>query len=159
MKRYMVSALLVVALGSLAYLLSPQNRAEAHCQVPCGIYDDPARIHAMMEDVTTITKAVVQINELSSKTDALSSNQATRWVMTKEEHASRIIETISEYFLTQKVAEVAAGAEGYQKYLESLAVHHRVMRAALKAKQTVDPQVATNLQKAIEELAVLYPAK
>jgi hypothetical protein len=29
---------------------------DAHCQVPCGIYDDDGRIKRLREDVTTITK-------------------------------------------------------------------------------------------------------
>ena len=30
----------------------------AHCQVPCGIYDDHARVEAMAEDAATVIKAV-----------------------------------------------------------------------------------------------------
>lgn len=159
MKSCVLSCLVLAGLGLSAFLLLPGRSARGHCQVPCGIYDDPGRIQAMLEDATTITKAVAAITELSGKHDPLSFNQATRWINTKEQHASHIITTVSEYFLTQKVAEVAPGAEGYPKYLDSLAVHHRVMRAAMKAKQTVDPQSAAALQKAIEELGALYPGK
>ena len=38
----------------------------------------------MKEDAATIRKSMVQIGELVGKGDALSFNQATRWVMTKE---------------------------------------------------------------------------
>jgi len=44
--------------------------ASAHCQVPCGIYDDHARIHAMQEDASTIAKAVKKLNASADKTDA-----------------------------------------------------------------------------------------
>jgi hypothetical protein len=131
--------------------------AHAHCQVPCGIYDDPARIAQLREDAATISKAITNINELAAKHDAESLNQATRWIMTKEEHASRIIETVSEYFLTQKLKEVAAGGEGYDEYLAALADHHLVMRAAMKTKQGASMQSAAALDAAIEQLAKRWP--
>ena len=94
---------LLVILALPATLLLTSQTAGAHCQVPCGIYDDHARIHAMKEDVTTIAKAVKLIGELAEKSDAVSKNQLNRWIQTKEIHASRIITTVSEYFLTQKI--------------------------------------------------------
>jgi nickel superoxide dismutase len=110
----------------------------------------------MLEDTTTIKKAMTLINDLAAKSDPQSLNQATRWVNTKEQHASHIITTVSEYFLTQKVKEVAPNAEGYQKYLQSLALHHHVLRAAMKCKQTVDSQNADKLNDAIKKLGELY---
>lgn len=130
--------------------------ARAHCQVPCGIYDDPARIAALREDATTIAKAITNLQELAGKADATSWNQAIRWTTTKEDHASRIITVVAEYFLTQKVKPVAPGAEGYDAYLKSLADHHAVMRAAMKTKQTPTPEAVTELNAAIDALAKHY---
>lgn len=137
-------------------LLAAAGSAFAHCQVPCGIYDDPARIAAMREDAATITKAITNINEMSAKHDAQAINQAVRWINTKEEHASLIIQTVSEYFLTQKIKPVAMGEEGYDDYLRKLAAHHAVMRAAMTAKQTVDPAAAEALSAAIAGIAVYW---
>ena len=75
----------------------------AHCQVPCGIYDDHSRVHTMLEDAQTIQKACVMINELASLEDAHSRQQLARWVSTKEDHATKIITMISEYYLTQRI--------------------------------------------------------
>jgi nickel superoxide dismutase len=133
-------------------LLAPRPAA-SHCQVPCGIYDDSARIAQMREDTTTIRKAVTSIGELAGKTDTQSMNQLIRWTNTKEIHASHIIEIVSEYFLTQKLKPVAAGAEGRDAYLASLAEHHAVMRAAMKTKQTVDAVAVDELAGAIEIMA------
>ena len=88
------------------------SRADAHCQVPCGIYDDAGRIKMMLEDTTTIGKAIDQIIDLSRTTlqgegTPTDINQITRWINTKEDHASNIIKIVSEYFLTQKVKPVA----------------------------------------------------
>ncbi len=139
-----------------AVLMSNPPIASAHCQVPCGIYDDAARISRLKEDAATIAKATKLINELANKDDAQSFNQATRWVMTKEEHASDIITVVAEYFLTQKVKPVAKGADGYEAYLTKLADHHAVMVAAMKTKQKADPEAVADLEKAIEVLAAIY---
>lgn len=159
MKRFLFpgcSLLLVASLATFAVWASWQQKAEAHCQVPCGIYDDAARINAMREDAATIAKAITQIQALAGKNDPLALNQATRWIITKEDHASNIIKIVSEYFLTQKVKPVAAGQAGYDAYLKNLADHHAVMRAAMVTKQTVDPAEVANLVKAIDALAPHY---
>jgi len=122
----------------------------AHCQVPCGIYDDYARVLAMLEDVTTIEKSIVSIKELSGKKDAQSKNQLVRWVNTKEMHAEKIISTISNYFLTQRVKP------SQEDYLQRLKKHHAVILNAMKAKQTVSAEVAAELKKNVEALVPYY---
>ena len=57
----------------------------------------------MLEDTSTIRKAMVQINELADKTDAQSQNQLIRWVNTKEDHAKDIQHTIAQYFMAQRI--------------------------------------------------------
>lgn len=159
MQRYFVTAVSTIGLAiaaTTALWITHTEKVEAHCQVPCGIYDDAARITHMHEDATTITKAIAQINELAAKTDAQSLNQAVRWVNTKEEHAADVIEIVSEYFLAQKVKPVAPGAEGYDAYLKSLADHHAVIVAAMKAKQNTEASYAEALDKAIDALAAHY---
>ncbi len=127
------------------------QQAFAHCQVPCGIFDDNSRVQMMLEDTVTIEKSMRLINELSQKSDAQSMNQAVRWVITKEEHATNIISTISKYFLAQRV-------KSKQKdYTERLVKHHAVMVAAMKAKQNTDTKFADKLKKSIEALSPYYP--
>ncbi|USD38937.1 superoxide dismutase, Ni [Ferrimonas sp. SCSIO 43195] len=143
MKKMMV--LLSLCLG----LMSPL--AWSHCQVPCGIYDDHARVKQMLEDAATVAKATAMMAELSGKSDAQSQNQMVRWVMNKEQHAQKVIETISDYFLTQRVK---SSQKDYQKRLMD---HHAVIVAAMKAKQNADPKFAKSLTSAIEGLAGYYP--
>ena len=45
----------------LIQFLTIQSIAVAHCQVPCGIYDDTLRIVQIKEDFKTIRKAMDQI--------------------------------------------------------------------------------------------------
>ena len=152
----LLTAVVAGAAASM-FLTAIRPLAVAHCQVPCGIYDDHARITAMLEDTTTIAKAMDQINELAGNQDAQSFNQATRWVMTKEQHAERIQTTIAQYYLAQRVKAVQPGTDAYDAYLKSLAEHHAVIVAAMKAKQTVDPKAAVALRKAIEAISAYYP--
>ena len=99
MKTYRKIILIVLAvIGSSLLVLQP---AHAHCQIPCGIYDDYARVQSMLEDAATAEKSAKLIAELAGKSDAQSQNQLVRWVMNKEQHAQKIISTISDYFLTQ----------------------------------------------------------
>jgi nickel superoxide dismutase len=150
---------IIVILGCmLSVALLGMSTASAHCQVPCGIYDDHARIHAMTEDATTIAKATDQIAELSGKKDAQSANQIVRWIQTKEDHASHIIEVVSTYFLTQKIKPADPGnAAAWKTYISKLTACHQVMRAAMATKQRVNPDAAAKLQTAIDQLKSLYP--
>jgi nickel superoxide dismutase len=159
MKKHMTAGLSALALAAVITTVIwavHMERASAHCQMPCGIYDDPARIASLKEDAATITKAITNIIELAPKQDAQSLNQATRWIATKEDHASSIITVVADYFLAQRVKPVEAGAEGYDAYLKSLADHHAVMVAAMKTKQHCDLATAAALDKAIEALAKHY---
>ena len=114
-------------------IVTIQSIALAHCQVPCGIYDDALRIVQIKEDFKTIRKTMDQISQLSEKTDPLSNNQLTRWVITKEQHATNIQKIVSEYFLTQRVK-----ADKSQKYIDHTTTLHQLLVATMKCKQTVD---------------------
>ena len=125
--------------------------AHAHCQIPCGIYDDHARVQAMIEDAATVEKSIKLVGELSGKSDAQSKNQLVRWVMNKEKHAQNVISTISDYFLTQRVKP------DQKDYIERLKKHHAVIIAAMKAKQNADMKYVIALRESIEALAPYYP--
>ena len=49
----------------LGLILFTGTTAFAHCEIPCGIYDDEMRIKMLAEHVTTIEKSMAQIQELS----------------------------------------------------------------------------------------------
>ena len=44
----------------------PRRQAHSHCQVPCGIFDDKARVSALKEDCATITKAMNQVSQCAT---------------------------------------------------------------------------------------------
>jgi len=130
-----------------------------HCQVPCGIFDDPKLVAEIKEAIATITKAMVQINELSANMNALNVNQMVRWVNTKEEHCGKIITLVGEYCLCQRVKPVSDPKTPFSNeadYIAALQSHHQVMTAAVKCKQTVDPANAAALEAAAGEMAKMY---
>jgi ubiquitin len=126
-----------------------------HCQVPCGIFDDPAFVAEIKEACATIRKAMVQINELGTSTPA-ALNQSTRWVMTKEEHCGKIISKVAEYGLCQRVKNDGTVFASPEDYVDALKAHHAVMQAAMKAKQTVDVAGADALDHAVGDFAKMY---
>jgi nickel superoxide dismutase len=142
---------LPVVFALFGFALFWAQGAQAHCQVPCGIYDDHARVKAMLEDAATVEKAVKLIGELAGKTDPQSQNQLVRWVVNKEQHAQNIIATISDYFLTQRVKA------SQSDYVERLKTHHAVIVAAMKAKQNADAAHVATLKSGIEALLPYYP--
>ena len=131
-----------------------------HCQVPCGIFDDPKLVTELKEGCATIKKAMIQINELTEKgLTAQTMNQITRWVNTKEEHAGKIITLISEYCLCQRVKPVGAAGSPFtaeSDFMDALKAHHAVMVAAMKAKQSVDVAAADALDHAVGDVAKMY---
>jgi len=145
MKKFMIlfiSAIIWALSGSAVF---------AHCQVPCGIYDDHARVVSMLEDTATVEKAMGEMKILADKKDLQSQNQMVRWVVNKEKHADNIISTISDYFLTQRVKEEQ---KDYEKRLKD---HHKVIVSAMKVKQNTNKKYADELRRSIEALDVYYP--
>lgn len=149
MKR---TALLLLA--GLCAMVLVQRQADAHCQVPCGIYDDHARIHQIYEDITTIRKAVKRINRWSNKKvkSAQTRNQLIRWVFNKEKHAENIIRIVSDYFLTQKLKPKKKG-KAAKAYIGKLIRLHAVMKAAMKTKQSANPKYVDALKRAVDAIA------
>ena len=125
--------------------ITPQ-KTQAHCQIPCGIYNDNVRVVMMLEDVETLDKSVHMMEELAAKDDVQSGNQFARWVTNKETHAQQIIETISNYFLTQRVKD------SQEDYVERLKAHHSVIVNAMKVKQNSDHKSVDTLKESVTAL-------
>ncbi len=151
-KKLVVGAVLVsaVVFGSLAY---------SHCQMPCGIYDDEARFGAIAENITTIEKAMKEIERLSAEAKP-NMNQIVRWVNTKDEHANEISETVTYYFMTQRVKLPAKGdAKAYNEYIKELTLLHPMLVYAMKAKQTTDLANVEQLRSLLDEFHKVYTGK
>ena len=118
--------------------------SRAHCQIPCGIYDDLMRIHMMEEHVVTIEKS---INKLADNPNA---NQSVRWVLNKESHADQLSEIVTYYFMTQRIKP---GMDDYEKKLGLL---HEILVASMKAKQEADLKHVKKLNELIHAFEHIY---
>lgn len=146
----MKKTLLITAIAVFALTI----QSFAHCQIPCGIFDDQARLHEMEEHVTTIEKSINEITRLSAE-EKPDYNQIVRWVNNKDEHAEKITETVTYYFLEQRIK----ASQPEEKYVAELKVLHAIMVNAMKAKQTVDLQYVEKLRELIHQFEHLYLAE
>jgi nickel superoxide dismutase len=149
MRKLMLSVLLLAAASTAPLVYS-------HCQIPCGIYDDPARLAAIAENITTIEKAMKSIEELSAQQKP-NMNQIVRWVNTKEEHAEEIAHIVSFYFMAQRIKPVEkSNAAGYEKYIKQLTLLHEMIIYSMKAKQTTDLANVEKLRSLLADFRKAY---
>ena len=128
----------------------------AHCEIPCGIYNDELRIALLYEHFTTIEKAMNKITELSNAPDK-DYMMIARWTMAKEEHAKKVQEIVDQYFLTQRVKPVdESDAEKFTKYQKQLTALHHITVYAMKTKQTTDQKYVEHLRKSLAQFEDLY---
>lgn len=145
MKRKAILQVMMV----ISALILTAATAFAHCEIPCGIYDDEARINMIGENITTIEKSMKEIIRLQ-KESPINYNQLVRWVMNKEEHANRLQEIVSQYFLTQRIKV------GTERYGEKLSLLHQMLVYAMKSKQTTDLAHVKTLRSLLKEFHDLY---
>jgi len=139
MKRFALAAL------ALAVTLTTAASAGAHCQIPCGIYDDELRVQLIEEHITTVEKSLNQIISLSAA-DTVDYNQLVRWVGNKEAHAQEIQDIVTAYFMAQRIKppKVHGDEAAVNEYMHKLALLHHIQVHAMKAKQSTDlEQIAT----------------
>jgi nickel superoxide dismutase len=144
MKQMTILLTLITAL-----ILLWSGAAAAHCEIPCGIYDDQMRLRFIAEDLTTIEKAMKQIRDLSAG-KPVNYNQLVRWISNKEEHATRIQHTVTQYFMTQRIKPEQ------EKYVEKVTVLHQMLIAAMKCKQTTDLDHVATLRMLLKKFETLY---
>jgi nickel superoxide dismutase len=121
----------------------------AHCEIPCGIYDDKLRTKMIYEHTLTIEKSMKKIMELGQK-NPINHNQLIRWVSNKEAHATEIQHIVAQYFMTQRIKTDA------KKYTEKLTVLHKMLITAMKCKQTTDLELVKKLRALLSEFEILY---
>jgi len=134
--------------------VATSDRAFAHCEIPCGIYDDEMRFDMIIEHIATIEKSMEAILSLSPPKKG-DHNQLVRWISNKEKHANEIQEIVSQYFLTQRV-KIPKGVKASVDYVESLKRLHELLVYAMKAKQTTDLEYVHALKKTTESYRNLY---
>jgi len=133
------------------------NMVFAHCQIPCGIYDDVLRVVSIQENISTIQKSINKIQELGdSQVSAQNQNQLVRWVNNKESHAQKIQDVISEYFLAQRIKPKYSNDKDYDKYVILTTSCQKIIFYAMKCKQNVDTQYVEKLSEELESFVAIY---
>ena len=148
--KWLLLTLLIVAMVIPAY---------AHCEIPCGIYGDSTRIELIREHVKTIQKSMKMIDKLSreKKPDY---NQLIRWVNNKDEHAKKIQEIITQYFMFQRIKPAKiADKEAHASYNLKLELLHRMSVSAMKCKQSTDTENPAKLLLDLDRFEGLYFGK
>ncbi len=129
----------------------------SHCEIPCGIYDDQARIDMLREHATTIEKSMTQIEALTKAEDR-NDNQITRWIMNKEDHANKAQEVVTQYFMTQRIKPADEGA-AKEKYIREITQLHQMMIALMKCKQTTDVKHVESFRALVDAFEASYMNK
>jgi nickel superoxide dismutase len=126
----------------------PFQRASAHCDIPCGIYDPiVAQIAAL-----TVVRMVDLIKDLEAKgvSDATAHNSMARYIAVKEEHAEKVKHEIrviwGDFIKPQHV----------EKHPETTEVVQKVLQLGSKARQTVDREAAVQLVEAVNQFAQIF---
>ncbi len=137
------------------FFLSIGSNVFAHCQIPCGIYDDEARFVQLREHIQTIEKSMNQINELA-EAEKPSVNQQVRWVNNKDDHANAFTEIVTYYFMAQRIKPVEKEAKGYAKYQSEVELLHQMVVYAMKTKQTTDLAHVEKLRSLVDAFEASY---
>ena len=125
------------------------ERAKAHCDVPCGIYDPiVAQISAL-----TVVRMIDLIEELAGKGDGHDTayhNSMSRYVAVKEEHAENAKAEIriiwGDYIKAQHK----------ENYPQLDGIVHKIMQLGSKSRQTTDREAAVELVETINEFAEIF---
>jgi nickel superoxide dismutase len=125
------------------------ERASAHCDIPCGIYDPSgAQIAAL-----TVVRMVDLMAELEAKggeKDKAYQNSMARYVSVKEEHAEKAKAEIrviwGDYIKPQHI----------EKHSNVHGLVHQIMMLGSKSRQTADRDTAVQLVDAINQFAEIF---
>ena len=148
-KKIAVAGMLLFVCGSIF----------AHCQIPCGIFDDDLRLAAIQEDIVTIEKSINEIVRLQAE-KKIDYNQIVRWVNNKDKHAETIQSTVTDYFMAQRVKPVAdKNSPEYADYIKKLTLLHGILVAAMKSKQSLDQENVSKLRTLSAELGTVFEHK
>jgi nickel superoxide dismutase len=125
------------------------KRAEAHCDIPCGIYDP----HQAQVAALTVIRMLDLMADLTNaqKTPTLEyHNSISRQIAVKEEHAElvkREVRVIWGDYLKQ---------EHLDKYPELPGLVHKIMQLGSKCRQGVSRETAMELLAAVNRFAEIF---
>jgi nickel superoxide dismutase len=148
-RPYLLSTFILIFVSNFVY---------SHCEVPCGIYDDQARVTSIQEHSRTVEKSMKKIVELSGE-GKINYNQLIRWTKNKEVHAKKIQDIANQYFLTQRLKPTKPTSIKYVKYVSQLQHLHQIIVHAMKCKQTTDITHVEKIRTHLRDFSASYFGK
>ena len=125
------------------------ERAKAHCDIPCGIYDP----HHAQLDALTVIRMIDLMSEVVSapQKDNLSfHNSVSRYIAIKEEHAELLKREVrviyGDYFKQEHL----------DKFPELPSLAHKIMQLGSKVRQTTSRETAVELLGALNRFAEIF---
>jgi nickel superoxide dismutase len=125
------------------------ERAKAHCDIPCGIYDP------ILAQIAALT--VVRMNDLAldlegktTEKDLAYHNTLARYIASKEEHAEKVKHEVrviwGDYLKPQH----------FEQFPQAHSLVHEIMTLGSKSRQTMDREVALKLVEKLNEFAQIF---
>lgn len=125
------------------------EKAQAHCDIPCGIYDP----HMAQIGALTVIRMIDLMTDLkqSHTPDMLDYvNNMPRYILVKEEHAE----------IVKREVRVIFGdyikKEQLDKFPELPGLEQKIYQLASRSRQTADRQVAMDLLTAVNRFAEIF---
>ncbi|MEF8985198.1 MAG: superoxide dismutase [Ni], partial [Bacteroidales bacterium] len=113
-------------------------------------------IEQIEEHIRTVEKSMNQIKTLSEQGDK-NYNQLVRWITNKEDHANKIQDIVSQYFLHQRIKPVEpSNEEAYERYVTHLKLLHEMLVYAMQAKQTTDLTFIDKMRETVDKFEDSY---
>ena len=125
------------------------DRASAHCDIPCGIYD-PHQSQVAALTVIRMMDLMAELKATHSPESVEYQNSIGRYILVKEEHAEMVkreVRVIWGDYIKQ---------EHLDKYPELPGLVHKIMQLGSKARQTTSREMACDLLVAINRFAEIY---
>lgn len=125
------------------------ERAKAHCDVPCGIYD-PHMAQVASLTVIRMIDLMAELAEAEPAEKVVFHNSMARCIAVKEEHAElvkREVRVIWGDYIKQ---------EHLDKFPELNGLVHKIMQLGSKCRQTADRAQAMQLLDAVNRFAEIF---
>lgn len=130
----------------IADRILPVGFADAHCDIPCGIYDPRDAVQAAQ----TVIRMTELIEELGTPSSVADQNSFARYVQVKEEHAKKAKDDIlviwTDYF---KPEHLSANPDLHTQVWEACKLGSHV-------KQNVDMAAAQKFKAALEQIGEAF---
>lgn len=122
------------------------EQVQAHCDIPCGIYD-PSTAQIAALTVVRMMDLMADLTKGENKNNVDFHNSMERYVTVKEEHAEKAKQEIriiwGDYFKKDKHPNVDE-------------LVHKIMQLGSKARQTADRETGLALVEAINQFAEIF---